>query len=49
MLEISIKFDLVGSDWCLWIVVREIGACGLMLNRVLPELWIGAYDRDGVD
>ena len=42
MLEISVKFDLVGFDWCLWIGVREIGACGLMLNRVLPDRSCGS-------
>ena len=42
MLEISVKFDLVGFDWCLWIEVREIGAYGSMLDRVLPDRSCGS-------
>ena len=35
--EISVRSDLVGSNRCLWIRAREIGACGSMLDRVLPN------------
>ena len=40
--EISVRFDLVGSNRCLWIRAREISACGLMLDRVLPDRSCGS-------
>ena len=40
--EISVRSDLVGSNRCLWIRAREIGACGSMLDRVLHDRSCGS-------
>ena len=40
--EISVRSDLVRSDWCLWIRAREIDACGSMLDQVFPDRSCGS-------